>query len=278
MFEIWPSITSPGLKPVEDRLAHLLALVLEDGATGEHDVVARAVELDDLAAELARHELVEVLHAADVDERRRKEATYAEVEDQAALDDLDDLPDDGFAGLGGGLDLLPGELEACALLGEDEPAFGVFLGQDERIDLLAERDLVGRVDRAPDGELGDGDDALGLVPDVDEHLVLVHAHDRAVDDLALVDLGKGRFVVRHELPVGARDPDAFLDRCRLLDRVVHHRIAEYSQVRPFSSLRGRSRSRLRLGPVVADADVDRERRVERVRADHLLPSRARERR
>ena len=40
------------VEPVEDRLAHLLALVLEDGATREHDVVARAVELDHLAAEL----------------------------------------------------------------------------------------------------------------------------------------------------------------------------------------------------------------------------------
>ena len=43
-----------GAQPVEDRLPHLLALVLEDGATGEDDVVPRAVELDDLAAELAR--------------------------------------------------------------------------------------------------------------------------------------------------------------------------------------------------------------------------------
>src|SRR5262249_39190878 len=33
------------VEPVEDRLAHLFALVLEDGAAREHDVVARAVEL-----------------------------------------------------------------------------------------------------------------------------------------------------------------------------------------------------------------------------------------
>jgi hypothetical protein len=59
------------VEPVEDRLAHLLALVLEDGAAREHDVVPRAVELDHLAAELLAEELVEVLDAADVDERRR---------------------------------------------------------------------------------------------------------------------------------------------------------------------------------------------------------------
>src|SRR3954452_7528552 len=66
------------VEPVEDRLAHLLALVLEDGATGEHDVVARAVELYHLGAELLAEELVQILHAPDVDERRRQEAANAQ--------------------------------------------------------------------------------------------------------------------------------------------------------------------------------------------------------
>src|SRR6476469_1005292 len=79
-----------GVEPVEDLLSLLLALVLEDGAAREHDVVARAVELDHLAAQLLPEVLVEVLHAADVDERRRQEPAYPEVEDEAALDDLDD--------------------------------------------------------------------------------------------------------------------------------------------------------------------------------------------
>src|SRR3970040_1764616 len=83
-----------GVEPVEDRLAHLLPLVLEHRAARQDDVVARAVELDDLAAELASEELVEVLDTADVDERRGQEAADAEVEDEAALDDLDHLPVD----------------------------------------------------------------------------------------------------------------------------------------------------------------------------------------
>ena len=111
-----------GLEPVEDLLPLLLALLLEHGAAREHDVVARAVELDHLAAQLLAEELVEVLDAADVDERRRQEAADAEVEDQAALDDLDHAAVDRLAGLGGALDVLPGELEAGALLREDQPA------------------------------------------------------------------------------------------------------------------------------------------------------------
>ena len=127
-----------GLEPVENLLALLLALLLEHGAAREHDVVARAVELDHLAAELLAQELVEILDAADVDERGRQEAADAEVEDQAALDDLDHAAVDRLARLGGALDVLPGELEAGALLGEDQPAFGVLLREDERIDLVAE--------------------------------------------------------------------------------------------------------------------------------------------
>ena len=175
-----------------------------------------------LQRELAPEELVEILDASDVDERRRQEAAHAEIQDQAALDDLDDLSVHGLAGLGRALDLLPCELEARAFLGEDQPALGVLLGEDERVDLLAERDLVRGVDGAPNRELGDGDDALRLVADVDEHLVLVHAHDRAVHDLTLVDLGERRFVVRDELPVGARRPDSLLDLRRLLHGVVRH--------------------------------------------------------
>ncbi len=209
-------------QPVEDRLPHLLALVLEDGAARKDDVVARAVQLDDLAAQLAAEELVEVLDASDVHERRGQEASDAEVEDEAALDDLDHLPVHGLAALGRAFDRLPGELEAGALLREDEPPVRVLLREDERVDLLAERDLVGRVDRPADRQLGDGNDAFGLVADVDEHLVLVDADDRAVHDLALVDLGKRSVVVRDQLPVGAGRPDTFFDCGGLLGGVVGH--------------------------------------------------------
>ena len=127
------------VEPVEDRLAHLLALVLEDGAAREHDVVARPVELDHLGAKLLAEELVEILDAADVDERCGQEAAHAEVEDQAALDDLDHAAGDGLALLVRLLDRLPGDLEARALLREDEPAVGVLLGHHERGDLVAEQ-------------------------------------------------------------------------------------------------------------------------------------------
>src|SRR3954466_10798992 len=104
------------LQAVEDLLAHLLALLLEHRAAREHDVVARAVQLDHLALDLLAEEVVEVLDAADVDERGGQEAAYPEVDDEAALDHLDHGALDRLARLGGGLDAAPGLLEAGALL------------------------------------------------------------------------------------------------------------------------------------------------------------------
>ncbi len=241
-----------GLEAVEDLLALLLALLLEHRAAREDDVVARAVELDHLAAELLRQELVEVLHAADVHERRRQEPAHAEVEDQAALDDLDHAADHGIAGLRGALDVLPRELEAGALLRQDQAPLGVLLREDERVDLVAERDLVGGVHRPADRELGDRDDAFRLVADVDEDLVLVDPHDRAVHDLPLVDLGEGRLVVGDQLAVGAVDPDPrlFLLQILLLD-VRRQSGRKYSGGR----CRSRARARMRRGPGLLPALV-----------------------
>ena len=189
------------LQLVEDLLALLLALLLEHGAAAEDDVVARAVELDDLGLDLRAHVLVEVGHAADVDQRGGQEAAHPEVDDEAALDDLDDGALDGIAGLGRCLDAPPRLLEAGALLGHDEAAVLVLLGEDQRVDLLAELDLVVRVDVLADGKLVGGDDPLALVADVDEDLVVVDAHDTAGDDLALLEGGEGGVVVRDDLTV-----------------------------------------------------------------------------
>ena len=190
-----------GLEPVEDPLAVLLALLLEHGAAREHDVVARAVELDHLALDRLAHVLVEVGHAADVDQRGGQEAAHAEVDDQAALDDLDHGALDRLAGLGGGLDAAPRLLEAGALLGQDQAAVLVLLGEDQRVDLLAELDLVAGVDRLADRQLAGGDDALGLVADVDEDFVVVDPDDVAGDDVALLEGMEGGVVVGDDLAV-----------------------------------------------------------------------------
>src|SRR5689334_1823950 len=200
-------------QPVEDLLTGLLALLLEHRPPRQDDVVAAAVELDDLAQQRLVAVLLEILDATDVDQRRGQEAPHAEVDDQAALDDLDDLALDRLAALGRCLDALPRLLEAGALLRENQPALGVLLLEHERVDLLADLDLVVRVDGAADRELGDGDDALRLVADVDQDLVLVDADHGAGDDVALVEVGQRAVVVGDELPVDLDHPGIGISGC-----------------------------------------------------------------
>src|SRR5262249_45121440 len=175
------------LQALENRLALLLALLLEDRAAAQDDVVARAVELYDLRLDGLAQVLVQVRHAADVDQRGGQEAAHPEVHDQTALDDLDHRAVDRLAPVGRGLDLARGALEAGALLGQDQPAVLVLLGEDEGVDLLAELDLLVGVDRLADRKLVVGDDPFALVADVDQDLVLVDAHDLAGDDVALLE-------------------------------------------------------------------------------------------
>src|SRR5213079_2088923 len=122
-------------------------------AAAEHHVVARPVQLDDLALDLLTEEVVQVLDTAAVHERRGQEAAHSKIDDEAALDDLDDGALHRLAGLGGGLDAAPRLLKARALLGQDQEAVLVLLGEDESVDLLAELDLLGGVDRLADRQL-----------------------------------------------------------------------------------------------------------------------------
>ena len=89
----------------------------------------------------------------------------------------------------------------------------VLLGEDERIDLFAERHLISGIDRLADRELVGGNDSLGLVADVNEDLVFVDPHDLAVDDVALVEGDHRRRVVGDDLAV-----DLQQEAVRALDR------------------------------------------------------------
>src|SRR5438552_14183145 len=78
------------LQRLQEFLAPLALRLLEERTAREHHVVPVAVELDDLALELLPDEGVEVPHATKVDERRRQESAQADIEDEPALDHLDD--------------------------------------------------------------------------------------------------------------------------------------------------------------------------------------------
>ena len=201
MFEIWPSTMRPGCR--RSRISWRCSL-RSSSSTARRD---RTTLLRERLSSMTLHSIFvrryssRFGHAADVDERGGQEAAHPEVDDEAALDDLDDRALDGLAGLGGRLDAPPRLLEAGALLGHDQAAVLILLGEDEGVDLLAHLDLVVRVDGLANRKLVGGDDPLALVADVDEDLVVVDADDDAGDDLALLEGGERRVVVRDDLPV-----------------------------------------------------------------------------
>ena len=177
---------------VGEEVLTLLALgLLEPRPPGQHDVVAVLVELDDLGLERLAHVGLEVAHAAQLDERGRQEAAEADVEDQAALDDLDDRAGHDPVLFLDALDVAPRPLVLGPLLGQDQAAVLVLLGEDEGLDVVAQRhDLVG-VDVVADRQLAAGDHALGLVADVQQDLVTVDPHHGAGHDRAVLDGDEG---------------------------------------------------------------------------------------
>src|SRR5690606_26395923 len=140
------------LEVVEEGRTRLRLGLLEQRTAAEHDVVAVLVELEDLRLDLLAEVRRQIAHAAQLDERRREEATQADVDDETALDDLDDLAGHDAVGLLDLLDIAPGALVLRTLLGEDQAAFLVLLLENEGLDAVADRDDLGGVDIVLDGK------------------------------------------------------------------------------------------------------------------------------
>ena len=186
----------------EDFGALVLAAFLEQHAAGQHDVVAVAIHLDDASFDFGAQVGVEILHAAKVNEGSRQEATQADVEDEAALDDFDNLAGDGLAGLELLFDADPSTLVLSTLLGEDQAAVLVFLLENKSLDFVAQGNDLGGIGILADRQLASRDNALALEADVEQALVMLDFHDSALDQIAFVELGQGAIDHRVHLVVG----------------------------------------------------------------------------
>ena len=136
----------------EEGLTDLALSLLEPGAAREHNVVAVLVEFDDLRFELFADIRQEIADATHLDKGGGQEAAKTDVDDQAALDDLDDGAGDDAILFLDLLDRAPCALVLCALLGQDQTTFLVLLLEDEGLDDIAELDDLIGVDVVLDGE------------------------------------------------------------------------------------------------------------------------------
>ncbi len=176
------------LEVLEELLALLALGLLQPRPAGQDHVVAVLVELDDLGLEDLAHVRLQVTDPTQLDQGGGKEAPQADVEDETTLDDLDDRAGDHALGLLDLLDLAPGQLVLGPLLGQDQAAVLVLLGEDQGVQAVAQRHDLGGIDVVADRQLTAGDHALGLVPDVQQDLVVIHLDHRAGDELAVLDL------------------------------------------------------------------------------------------
>src|SRR5215831_7744105 len=179
------------LQRVQEVLAHFRLRLLQPGPAGQDHVVAVLVQLDDLRFDLPAHVRLQVANPPHLDQGGGQEPAQADVQDQAALDHLDDGPGDHAVLVLDLLDRAPGALILGALLGQDQAAFLVLLLQDQCLDVLAALDDIVRVDVVLDRQLAGRDDAFGLVADVEQDLIPVDLDDRPLDDVAVIEVLDG---------------------------------------------------------------------------------------
>src|SRR5580700_933886 len=179
------------LQRVQEVLAHLGLRLLEPGAAGQDHVVAVLVQLNDLRLDLLAHVGLEVAHPPHLDQGGGQEPAQPDVQDQPALDDLDDGPCDHAILVLDLLDRAPRALVLGALLGQDQAAFLVLLLQDQGLDVLAALDDVMRIYVVLDRQLTGRDYALGFIADVEQDLVPVDLDDRPLDDVAVIEILDG---------------------------------------------------------------------------------------
>ena len=154
-------------------------LFLEQFATGNDDVAAIRVYLEDLELGLLAQKIFEVPHGPDVQLRARQEGVHAHVDDESALHPMLDQPLDGVALAVVLYDVVPGLLQLSPLDADQRHAVLVLDQLQEHVHVLPD------LDQRPVRELIAGHKALGLVPDVDQHTAVALLHDDPRDHGAL---------------------------------------------------------------------------------------------
>ena len=162
----------------QQLLAALGALLLDQFAAGQDDVLPLLVDLDDLEMVGVADVLRQVLRGEHVNLGSGQKRLDADVDDQPAFDDGLDLAGDGPAFVADGEDALPVLFELGLLLREDHHALLVFQLLDQDVNLVAHLDHLDVL------ELVAGDDPLALVTDVHQDFLGADFDDGAFDDTA----------------------------------------------------------------------------------------------
>ena len=191
---------------LQGLVAPLAPLGLEEDPAGEHDVAALLVELDDLELGAGSDQPLQVLDRTQVDLRAGQERLHTDVDAEAALDAGDDRAFDHLVLIHGLLDLVPGLHQVGLLLGQDQRAVIPLEAVEIHLDLITHRHLGRGASRRVLGtELVQGDRALRLVVDVDDHVVVGHPDHSTLDDGPFPDRLVGEDVLEELLELSGVD-------------------------------------------------------------------------
>ncbi len=190
-----PVRTSPSLSRESSSSFLRLAGLLDGLALGEDQAVAVTVDLDHLELEIGVHHarhirlLLGLGAAADPVHLRggHKAADSVEVDEQAALVIVDHAGRDHIALLEGRLKDAPALLLPGLIDREDRPTFFIFglHDKDQQLATDVECRAILSWQRL---HLPRGNNTLGLSPDIDQDLVLIDPHDRAVHRIAVLEV------------------------------------------------------------------------------------------
>src|SRR5574337_24521 len=177
----------------DQALQQLLALLgelgLDDGAAADHHVVALAVQLDDFELEFLALEVGRLAHRAHVDQRAGQErADVLDVDGETTLDLAGNHADDGLFLVERLLQVVPHHRPLGLLARQLGLAETVFQGFEGYLHLVANLHLQHALFAL---ELLDRDDAFALQAGVDHDHVVADFHDDAGDDGAGFQLGNG---------------------------------------------------------------------------------------
>ncbi len=115
-----------------------LQFFFEHEALREHDAMPLVIEIDHFQAQALADEFVEIADRLAADLRCRNEAAHAEVDENAAFDDLRDGGFDDFVALVRFDDFLPRLERARATLGKEERSVHVVDAVDHHFERVAD--------------------------------------------------------------------------------------------------------------------------------------------
>src|SRR5437870_8263418 len=181
-------------------LAALIARFFQQEAAGDDDVSSPVIDLDDLHRKGFADELLGVADRVEVDLGARQEGFDPDVHHHAALDAGQDSTLYDRLVLEDPLQILPDLHLVRFFLGQDKVAIAVFA----LFDIDRKPGAGGECGEFLRGELFGGDDPLGFVSDVHDHLVFFHQDDGAFDDRPFFEILKSLLIQRSHLRLFSR--------------------------------------------------------------------------